>query len=124
MRKLSVKSFNKWAKKSNLKNQDLIDTIFNLENGLSSSNLGNHLFKVRVKREHSGKSSGFRTVVVFQKQNRAIYLYGFGKNEKENISKTELEYFKKLANDLLALDNIQLDKLIDNKILFDLEKIK
>jgi len=124
MRKLSVKSFNKWAKKSNLKNQDLIDTIFNLENGLSSSNLGNHLFKVRVKREHSGKSSGFRTVVVFQKQNRAIYLYGFGKNEKENISKTELEYFKKLANDLLALDNIQLDKLINNRILFVLEKIK
>jgi hypothetical protein len=80
------------------------------------------LFKVRVKREHSGKSSGFRTIVVFQKQNRAIYLYGFGKNEKENISKTELQYFKKLANDLLALDNIQLDKLIDNKILFDLEK--
>ncbi|MCU7836202.1 MAG: type II toxin-antitoxin system RelE/ParE family toxin [gamma proteobacterium symbiont of Taylorina sp.] len=103
MRKLSIKSFNKWARKANLKNQDLIDTIFNLENGLSSSDLGSHLFKVRVKREHSGKSSGFRTILVFQKQDRAIYLYGFGKNEKETISKTELQYFKKLAKNYYSL---------------------
>ncbi|MFK5915487.1 MAG: type II toxin-antitoxin system RelE/ParE family toxin [Woeseiaceae bacterium] len=122
MKKLSVKSFDKWAKKSNLKNQDLIDTVLNLTNGLSSSDLGNHLFKVRVKREHSGKSSGFRTIIVYREQDRAIFLYGFGKNEKESISKAELQYFKKLANDLLALNDVQLDTFIDNKVLFDLEK--
>ncbi len=36
MRKLSIKSFNKWSKKARLKNEDLIDTVINLEKGLSS----------------------------------------------------------------------------------------
>jgi len=86
--------------------------------------MGNHLFKVRVKREHNGKSSGYRTIIVYQKNDRAIFLYGFGKNDKENISKTELQYFKKLANDFLALDIAQLENFVDKKILFDLEKVK
>ena len=124
MKRLSTKWFNKWSKKANLKDLDLLEAIQNLEDGLSSTDMGNHLFKVRVKREHSGKSSGYRTIIVYQKNDRAIFLYGFGKNDKENISKTELQYFKKLANDFLALDIAQLENFVDKKILFDLEKVK
>jgi len=95
--------------------------ISDLEGGLSTIDLGSHLFKVRVKREHSGKSSGFRTIIVYQEDEKAIFLYGFGKNEKENIDKAELQYFKKLGNDLLALDSEELEESIEQKILFDLE---
>ena len=84
--------------------------------------MGSHLFKVRVKREHSGKSSGFRTIIIYQEYEKAIFLYGFGKNEKENIDKSELQYFKKLSCDLLALNSEQLEKSIEQKILFDLEE--
>ncbi len=121
MKKLSIKWFNKWSKKAKLSNEDLIEPITNLEKGLSTSDLGNYLFKVRVKRENSGKSSGFRTIVVYKKSDRAIFVYGFGKNEKENISKTELQYFKKLADDLMALSSEQIEQFIEQKILFDLE---
>lgn len=124
MKKLSTKWFNKWSRKTKIKNHDLLETIRNLENDLSSANIGNHLYKVRVKKEHSGKRSGFRTIIVYQEDNRAIFLYGFGKNEKENISKTELQYFKTLAHDFLALSTEQLENLVDNNILFDLEKNK
>ncbi len=51
----------------------------------------------------------------------AIFLYGFGKNEKSNISKTELQYFKKLGGDLLALEAKQVIDSIEKQILFDLE---
>ena len=54
-------------------------------------------------------------------KDRAIFLYGFGKNEKANINKIELRYFKKLGNDLLALTFDQLKQSIEQKILFDLE---
>jgi len=64
---LFTKWFKKWSKKSNLKDQDLLDAVANLEAGLSSSDLGNHMFKIRVKRSNSGKSSGFRTIVVYRK---------------------------------------------------------
>ncbi len=124
MKKLSTKWFKKWAKKSKIKDQDLLDTVDNLINGLSTAGLGSNLFKIRVKREHSGKSSGFRTIVVYKEDEKAIFLYGFEKNEKDNISKTELLYFKKLGNDFLALDENQIKQLIEARSLFDIEVIE
>ena len=121
MEKLTTKWFKKWAKKSKLKDNDLLDTVENLKNGLSAIDLGSNLFKVRVKREHSGKSSGFRTIVVYKENEKAIFLYGFGKNEQDNISKTELSYFKKLGNDFLGLDEKQIKQLIETKSLFEIE---
>ena len=118
---LSTKWFNKWAKKSKLAENTLVEAINDLENGLSAVNLGSHLFKVRVKKKHSGKSSGFRTIVVYQKNNKAIFLYGFEKNEKSNIDNSELEYFKKFGSDLLAMDDEQVDKFIEEKMLFNIE---
>ncbi len=121
MDKLSTKWFKRWSKKAKLNTENMLETIENLEAGLSTSDLGSHLYKVRVKRSNSGKSSGFRTIIVYKENDRAIFLYGFGKNEKENIDKAELQYFKKLGNDLLALSNDQLKESIAQKILFDLE---
>lgn len=124
MKKLSTKWFSKWSKKVNLSDHDLLDTIDNLEEGLSSASLGGNLYKVRVKREHSGKSSGFRTIVVYQIDDKAIFIYGFGKSEKDNISKAELKHFKILGRDLLALNSEQLEQLIEKKSIFDLEVVK
>ena len=124
MNRLLTKWFRKWAKKVELSNQSLIDSINDLETGLSTVDLGGHLFKVRVKSKHSGKSSSYRTIIAFKAEDIAIFIYGFRKNEKNNISKNELQYFKKLANDLLSLDSKQLAKAISTKVLFNLEDIK
>lgn len=124
MKKLSTKWFKKWSKKAKLSNQNLLNAIDALETGLSTADLGNHLFKVRIKPEHSGKSSGFRTIILFKADDRAIFLFGFGKNEKENIDKNELQYFKTLGNDLLSLNYKQLEKAISKKILLNLEDIE
>ncbi len=121
MEKLTTKWFRKWAKKSKLKDKNLLETIENLKDGLSTADLGSNLFKVRVKRENSCKSSGFRTIVIYKENERAIFLYGFGKNEKENITKTELLYFKKLGNDFLALSPNDIKQLIENMSLFNIE---
>jgi hypothetical protein len=123
MKKLSTKWFKKWSKKVKLTNDALLEAIDDLEDGASTTDLGSHLYKVRVSREHSGKSSGFRTIIIYQENEKAIFLYGFGKNEKQNISKAELQYFKKLGNDLLALNAEQLEEVIGQKILFDLEEV-
>lgn len=120
MQNLSTKWFSKWAKKSKLSGNDLIEAIGNLEKGLSTASLGNNLFKVRVKKEHSGKSSGFRTIVVYQKNNKAIFLYGFEKNEKSNIDNSELQYFKKFGSDLLNMSEEQIEQFIEQKILFNI----
>ncbi|MCP3929341.1 MAG: type II toxin-antitoxin system RelE/ParE family toxin [Bacteroidetes bacterium] len=121
MRKLCTKWFMKWARKANLNEPNLLDAIDNLEKGLSVAELGGNLFKIRVKRAGKGKSSGFRTIVIYKKEEKAIFLYGFSKNEKSNIDKAELQYFKKLGSDLLALDAKQITNSTKKQILFDLE---
>jgi hypothetical protein len=124
MERLITKWFKKWARKSKVNDEDLLDTISNLKDGLSTVDLGSNLFKVRVKREHGGKSSGFRTIIIYKKDEKAIFLYGFGKNEKDNINKTELLYFKKLGNDFLNLNQDEIEQLIDKKSLFEIEVIE
>jgi len=121
MKKLATKWFKKWSKKVNLSNQTLLEAIENLEHGLSTADLGAHLHKVRVKRSNRGKRSSFRTVVVYRKEDKAIFLYGFSKNEKANIDASELAYFKKLGRDLLSLDADQINQSIEQQIMFDLE---
>ena len=124
MNRLSTKWFNRWSKKVKLSNQNLLDAIIDLEAGLSTVGLGGHLFKVRVKGNHSGKSSSYRTIIAFKTEDIAIFLFGFRKNEKDNINKTELRYFKKLADDLFSLNSKQLLTAISTKVLYDLEDIK
>ena len=121
MKKLCTKWFKKLAKKANLSNHNLLESIDNIEKRLSIADLGGNLYKIRVKRAGGGKSSGFRTIVAYRKDDKAVFLYGFGKNEKSNISKTELHYFKKLGSDLLALEAKQVIDSIEKQILFDLE---
>ena len=106
----------------NLENRHLIEAIENLEKRLSVADLGGNLFKIRVKREGQGKSSGFRTIIAYKKEDKAIFLYGFGKNERSNINKEELHYFKKLGSDLLKTHAHQIEKLKKEHILFDLEE--
>ena len=121
MDRLTTKWFKKWSTKVNLNRKDLLDTITNLESGLSTVDLGRNLFKVRVRRQHSGKSSGFRTIIVYKSEDRAIFLYGLGKNEKDNLDKSELHKLKKLGSDLLSLNTEQIELAISKKVLFNLE---
>ena len=121
MKSYSTKWFKKWSKKVKLSNQNLLDAIKDFESELSTVNLGSNLFKIRVKRKYRGKSSGFRTIVAYKKKERIIFLYGFSKNEKDNINKKEFQYLKKLGNDFLSLDINQFNIVLEQKIIFDLE---
>ena len=104
MLKLKTKWFNKWSKKNIIADDKLVKAIDSISNNLGIVDLGGNLYKVRIPRSGQGKSGGFRTVVVFKESDRAIFLYGFSKNEKDNLDKEELRYFKKLGKDLLEID--------------------
>ena len=56
-----------------LENHHLTEAVKNLEQGLSVADLGSNLFKIRVKRAGQGKSSGFRTIIAYRKEDRAIF---------------------------------------------------
>lgn len=116
MHKLKTKWFNKWAKKQKLSDAQLLKAIEDMKNNLSSVNLGGGLFKVRVSSENAGKSSSFRTIMVYREDDRVVVVYGFMKKEQENLSKEELKSFKILSKDILALEDEALQGAINKDV--------
>ena len=110
--KLKTKWFDKWAKKQTVTDRLLLETIENVSNQLGTNNLGSGLFKVRTPKIGKGKRGGIRTFLVYKESEKAIFVYGFSKNKKDNLDKNELKYCKKLAKDLLAIENNEYERLI------------
>jgi hypothetical protein len=110
VKRLKTKHFDKWAKKSHLTDFELVKASKEFENGLYAANLGGGVFKIRIAGESKGKSSGHRTILAYKKNELLIFLYGFSKNERDNISKQELGAFRKLSGDYLALSASQVER--------------
>ncbi len=92
----------------------LIDVITRAEEGLIDADLGGNIIKQRVARKGQGKSGGYRTIIVFKQDDKAFFVYGFAKSERENIDKNEIDVFKQSAKELLELSDQHLQELIEN----------
>lgn len=103
MRVFKSKHFSRYAKKEGIDDTALANAIREIENGLVDAVLGGGLVKKRVAREGSGKSSGYRTLIAFSSGQRSLFLYGFAKNDRDNIGDDELRELRKLSQIFLGL---------------------
>jgi len=113
------KSFARFAKKAEISDSSLCKTILNAENGLIDADLGGGVIKQRVARDGSGKSGGFRTMILFKTGVRAFFVYGFAKNEQDNISDDDLIALKKLAEKMLNYSDAELTTAVNKKLLIE-----
>lgn len=102
--------FDRWARKQGLNDLSLCAAVDEMTAGLYDADLGSGLFKKRIARSGQGKRSGFRTLVVTNKENRWIFVFGFPKKERSNIDLDEEEALKKLASELLSYTPHALEK--------------
>ena len=98
-----TKVFDRWANEQGLTDQSLCQAIREMIAGLIDADLGGGLYKKRVARTGKGKSGGFRTLVATNRGDLWIFVFGFAKNERDNINKKEKDALKKLANYYLSL---------------------
>ncbi len=66
------------------------------------------MIKQRVARPGGGRSGGYRTVIAYRASQRSVFLYGFAKNERDNIDDRELDDLKKLARLYLTYSDRQI----------------
>jgi hypothetical protein len=59
------------------------------------------VIKQRIARAGEGNSGGSRTIVLFKKNGRAVYVHGFEKKDRANIGQSDLIAFRALAEDVL-----------------------
>lgn len=113
MRIFTVKDFDRFVRKERLNDDSLVAAIELLEHGTADAILGGNLFKQRIARRNEGKSGGFRTIIVFQRGDRAVFVEGYAKNVKKVHSPDELMSLKSLANRILSLSDTQIKEAID-----------
>lgn len=110
--------FDRWVKEQNLSSQALCKAVEEMQRGLYDADLGGGLFKKRIARQGRGKSGGYRTLIATNKGNRWFFVFGFAKNERDNIDRTDEQALKEYAKVLLAAPLSDIEKLKkDNKII-------
>lgn len=96
--------FRKFAIRNDIDNETLRGAIRNAEDGSIAARLGKHLVKLRLPLKHRGKSGGFRSVVVYVEGNRALFIYGFPKNKKADLTPYELDAYRVAAKTLAGIE--------------------
>lgn len=107
--------FERFARKQGIADKALLEAIIRAERGLIDADLGGGVIKQRVARPGQGKSGGFRTLILYRTAERAFFVYGFSKSDRDNIDGDEEVAFKKAAGYVLGLSETHLAELIDQK---------
>ena len=106
--------FARWMRKAELSDKALYSAVIEMTHGLIDADLGGGILKKRVGLSGRGKRGGARTLVATNKGNRWIFVYGFEKNDRANISDGELEALRDIAAELLARTVKQLDEALND----------
>ena len=103
-----TRHFARWARKIGLNDSLLESAVLEIRRGLLEADLGGGIVKKRIALPGRGKRGSTRTLLATNRDDRWFFVFGFEKNERENISEIELVTLKKFAKDLLGLTAAQI----------------
>lgn len=107
-----TRHFSRWAVKTGVSDNALRIAINEIRAGLIDADLGGGIIKKRIALPGRGKRGSTRTLLATNKNDRWIFVLGFEKNERDNITTNELEALRFLAADLFRLSNKQVIEAI------------
>ena len=89
--------------------------------GLVDADLGGRVYKKRVPLPGRGKSGGARTLLGADLGDRWFFLFGFEKNDSDNIDARELAALQTIACVLLEMKPRQLDLAVEAGELMEID---
>jgi hypothetical protein len=84
MRIFKTRTLAKFTRQNGISDLSLADAVERARRGLIDADLGGRLIKQRVASPGQGKRGGFRMLIGFG-SDRAVFIFAFAKNERENI---------------------------------------
>ena len=96
-----TKTFARFARGEKLTDASLIEAVERAERGLVDAYLGGDVIKQRVARQEQGKRGGFRTLIALRSGDCAVVMFGFAKNERDNIDDDELKALRLIGSQWL-----------------------
>lgn len=97
MRVFKTKAFVRFARRERIVDEHLVEAVRRVERGLIDAELGGGVLKQRVARSGQGRSGGYRVLIAYRSRTLSVFLYGFAKNERDNIDSNELATLRDLA---------------------------
>lgn len=111
----------RFVRRERINDASLKEAIERAERGIIDADLGGGLIKQRVARPGQGRSGGFRMIVAYRTEERAFFLFGFAKNDRENIEDDELRTFRDIAAQFLKNDDAALNAAVSEGKLQEIE---
>lgn len=103
MRVFKSKEFARFTRREKIADTVLCDAVARAGRGIVDADLGGGLIKQRVARPGQGRSGGFRTLLVYRAETRGVFVYGFAKSERANVTPDRLVFWRKVAAVYLAM---------------------
>ncbi|MBV9199307.1 MAG: type II toxin-antitoxin system RelE/ParE family toxin [Alphaproteobacteria bacterium] len=107
----------RYARRQRIGDASLREAIERAGRGLIDADLGGGIIKQRVARAGQGRSGGHRMLVAYRAGSRAVFLYAFAKNERDNIDPDELLTLREIGAAWLAADAQRITDAIGQGIL-------
>jgi hypothetical protein len=109
----------RWQAGEKLPDAALCKAVVEMEGGLIDADLGGFLYKKRVARLAGGKSGGYRTLLSARIGDRYVFLYGFAKSDKANITQDEKKALQFAGKVFLDLSGEALSKALQSGVLME-----
>ncbi|KAB2699029.1 type II toxin-antitoxin system RelE/ParE family toxin [Brucella lupini] len=121
MRIFLTRGVERFARRQRIADASLGEAIERAERGIIDADLGGGLIKQRVARPGQGRSGGFRMIVAYRAAGRAVFLYAFAKNDRDNIDDDELEALRTIGVNWLAASAELVGQAIEDGDLKEIE---
>ncbi len=115
MRLFKTKDFARFARRGGIADETLRDAIERAVQGLIDADLGGGLIKQRIARPGQGRRGGYRTIVAYRNNVRALFVLGFAKNDLDNIDEDDLARLRAFAGQALSWNEAQVKYLLNSK---------
>ena len=119
MRVFKTKWFRRFARREGISDHALCEAVARAARNQVDADLGRGVIKQRVARSGQGRSGGYRTLIVFRARDRAIFVFGFAKSDRDNVTPDELDDLRTTARLLLAYSGDQLDETVSRDELWE-----
>ena len=114
MRTFKTKPFARFASREGIADEALCDAVRRAGRGQVDADLGGGVVKQRIARRGQGRSGGFRVLLLFRSRDRAFFVHGFAKSDRENLRRKELMALRALADEMFGLDSPELEAMLAN----------
>ena len=117
MRVFKTKWFASFARRERISDRSLAEAARRAQRSLLDADLGGGIVKQRVARPGQGRSGGYRVLIAYRRDVKAVFLYGFAKSERDNIGSDELETARDIARAWLEADASRIARAITDGLI-------